>query len=155
MPLLLDLVEILLSRRVALLSGQRVNCRFLKPRILKKCQMSMGTRSSQREWCSTCTSCKLCMDATTKDATTMSSRNGHIPIFLWDTLNRKGCSDYLGYHFSVPTGPTGPMSFGGEISSALLGLQQEIWALSCCNSPGLHRWVYSHCANVESCWNKW
>nr|CAN82911.1 hypothetical protein VITISV_015280 [Vitis vinifera] len=35
---------------------------------------------------------------------------------------RKGYSDYLGHQFSVPTSP---MSFGGEISSALPGLQQE------------------------------
>lgn len=51
------------------------------------------------------------MDATIKDATTMSGRNGHIAFFLWDTLNRKGCSNYLGHHFSVPIGPTGPPCF--------------------------------------------
>ena len=50
--------------------------------------------------------------------------NGHSQFFFfffWDTLNKKGCSDYLGYHFSIPVGPTGLMRFDGEIHSAMLG----------------------------------
>ncbi|RVW12845.1 putative pumilio-like 8, chloroplastic [Vitis vinifera] len=70
---------------------------------------------------------------------------------------RKGYSDYLGHQFSVPTSP---MSFGGEISSALPGLQQEYGpgnlfgsGLSSCRSDLLSRLNYYN-SSMSSLWQK-